>query len=59
MSMKFVVNGELNLPEGKRTFSKEVEAPSEGAARDKVYALFGSDNRLSRNKVVISGISKQ
>lgn len=56
--MKFVVAGELNLSEGKRAFSKEVEAPSEGAARDKIYALFGSYNRLSRSKVIIATISK-
>ena len=56
--MKFAISGELNLPEGKRTFSKEVEAPSESAARNKLYALFGSHNRLTRNKIKIASIAK-
>jgi len=56
--MKFIISGELNLYKGKRTFSKEVEAPSENAARNKVYALFGSDNGLTRNKVTIASIAK-
>lgn len=56
--MNFVILGELSLPAGKRTFSKEVEAPSENAARNKVYALFGSDNGLTRNKIKIASIAK-
>ncbi|MEW6528751.1 MAG: 50S ribosomal protein L18Ae [Candidatus Micrarchaeota archaeon] len=56
--MKFILEGTIGLPNGKRKFSKEVEAKSEAHAKDLVYALFGSTNGLVRSKIKIENISQ-
>ncbi len=56
--MKFTVNGTVEIPNGKRAFSKEVEAKSEKHAKEMVYSLFGSQNGLNRNKIRIVGVVK-
>lgn len=56
--VKFTVNGKIKI-DGGRPFSKEVEAKSEKDAKEKVYALFGSQNRLKRTKVKIEEVKKQ
>ncbi len=55
--MKFSITGEIDL-NGKRKFSKEVDAKTENAAKEKIYALFGSHNNLKRTKVTISSVNK-
>lgn len=55
--MKFLVTGEIGLS-GWRKFSKEIEAKTPGAAKEKVYSLFGASNRLKRGRVKISSIAK-
>ncbi len=56
--MKFTVSGTVDIPNGTRKFSKEVEAKSERHAKDVVYSLFGSSNGVKRNKVRIESVSK-
>jgi ribosomal protein L20A (L18A) len=56
--MKFTVSGRITLGIEERAFVKEVEAPSEKAARHKAYGLFGSQNGLPRNKVRIEKVEK-
>ena len=56
--MEFTVNGTIVLGTEQRTFSKKVEAASENAARQKVYALFGSVNGVKRSKVKIEKVEK-
>ena len=55
--MKYLVAGKIKLKE-ERTFEKEVEGKSENDAREKVYGLFGSSNKLKRTKVVIESVKK-
>lgn len=55
---KFTINGKINVGK-KRTFTKEVEAVNEKDARDKVYALFGSHNRLKRVNITIESVAKK
>ena len=55
--MKYLVSGEIKLKE-KRTFKKEVEGKSEKDAKDKVYCLFGSNNKLKRTRIIIKEVKK-
>jgi ribosomal protein L20A (L18A) len=55
---RFNVSGKITLGKEERTFSKEVEAESENAARHTAYALFGSVNGTPRNKVKIEKVEK-
>jgi ribosomal protein L20A (L18A) len=52
---KFTVSGTINIGE-KRKFVKEIEAPTENAAKEKIYALFGSQNGIKRSGVSIEKI---
>lgn len=54
----FNVSGKIKLGIAERKFSKDVEAPSENAAKHKTYALFGSVNGVPRNKVKIEKVEK-
>jgi ribosomal protein L20A (L18A) len=56
--MEFTVNGTIVLGSEQRNFSKTVEAPSEKAAREKVYALFGSVNGVKRTRIKIEKLEK-
>ena len=56
--MKFTVSGEITLGKETRKFSKEVEAPSENAAKEKALCLFGSNNGTKRNRIKIEKIEK-
>jgi ribosomal protein L20A (L18A) len=56
--MEFTVNGTIMLGSEQRSFSKSVEAPSEKAAKEKVYALFGSVNGAKRNRIRIEKVEK-
>ncbi len=55
--MKFIVEGELKLAH-PRTFKKEIEANSENHAKELVYSLFGSNNGLTRKKIIIKKVAK-
>lgn len=54
----FKVSGKITLGIGERIFSKDIEAESENSAKHKTYALFGSANGISRNKVKIEKVEK-
>ncbi len=54
----FNVSGKISLGNTERTFSKQVDAESEGDAKHKVFALFGSTNGVRRNKVKIEKVEK-
>lgn len=56
--MRFTVSGRIELPNGARPFSKEVDAKSEKHARELVYSLFGSVNGVNRGKVKIESVAK-
>ncbi|MEM2947998.1 MAG: 50S ribosomal protein L18Ae [Candidatus Anstonellales archaeon] len=52
--MEYVVKGMIKFGDGgERRFEKRVEAKSERDAREKVYALFGSSNRVRRDRIKI------
>jgi ribosomal protein L20A (L18A) len=56
--MKFSMKGEFRLGEQKREFRKEIEAESEGHAKELLYALLGSQNGVKRSTVKITAIEK-
>jgi len=56
--MEFNISGTIMLGKEKRAFSKTIEAPTENAARDKAYALFGSHNGVKRNRILIEKVEK-
>lgn len=53
--VKFTISGTIDIGE-KRKFVKEIDAPTENAAREKIYALFGSQNGIKRSRVAIEKI---
>jgi ribosomal protein L20A (L18A) len=54
----FNVSGKITLGTGQRTFSRKIEAETENAARHMAYALFGSQNGVKRNKIIIDKVEK-
>jgi len=49
----FLVEGEIEEKGTKKPFSKKVRAKTPGFAAEKAVCLFGSKNKLSRNKIFI------
>jgi large subunit ribosomal protein LX len=56
--MEYSVYGEMRLGRNKKNFRKNVDAPSEKAAREKVFSLLGSQNGLQRSMIKINKIEK-
>ena len=56
--MEFNISGKLMMGKEERPFTKRVEAPSENAAKEKTYALLGSNNGIKRNKIAIEKVEK-
>ncbi|MBN2067161.1 MAG: 50S ribosomal protein L18a [Candidatus Diapherotrites archaeon] len=54
----FLVEGEIIVNEKKQKFSKKVRAGSSSFAAEKTMALFGSKNRLRRNKILIKEVKE-
>ncbi len=54
--MLFKISGTIRIGKNKRKFEKEIEAASEAHARNKLYALFGSTNRVKRNQIKIESV---
>jgi len=50
----FLIEGEITEKGGKKPFSKKVTAKTVSFAQEKVLCLFGSKNRVKRNKVIIT-----
>lgn len=55
---KYVVNGKIGKGANARPFEKQVEADSEKLAKEKVYALLGSNAGLKRPLISIESVSK-
>ena len=55
---KFLVNGTTSTGGVARPFEKQVEAASEKLAREKVYALFGSNAGIKRSAIKIASVEK-
>ncbi|MGB9719806.1 MAG: 50S ribosomal protein L18Ae [Candidatus Anstonellales archaeon] len=52
--MEYIVKGTIKFGESEeRKFEKKVDAKSERDARERVFALFGSVNRVKRNRIKI------
>ena len=49
----FSVEGEIEINGEKRKFAKKVKAKTVTFAADKTMALFGSKNKIKRNKIII------
>jgi ribosomal protein L20A (L18A) len=56
--MKYDVSGTIKLGRASRKFVKNLEAPTENAAREKTYALFGSLNGVKRSNIKIESVEK-
>ncbi len=54
----FLVEGELVLKGRRQSFSKEVKAKSSAYAAEKAMALFGSKNKLKRNKILLREVKE-
>jgi len=50
----FLIEGEIFEKGGKKPFSKKVRAKTASYANEKVLCLFGSKNKIKRNKIVIN-----
>ena len=49
----FEVKGEIQEKGGKKPFSKKVKAKTESFATEKAICLFGSKNKIKRNKIFV------
>ncbi len=49
----FEITGEIQEKGGKKPFSKKVKATTESFANEKVICLFGSKNKVKRNRIFI------
>ncbi len=56
--MEFSITGKMMMGKEERIFKKTVEAPTENAAKEKVYALLGSNNGVKRSKIKIDKVEK-
>ena len=56
--MKFTITGSVKIGKSERKFKRTVDAASEAHAKDKLCALLGSNNRVSRSQIKIGDISK-
>ncbi len=56
--VKYVVNGKIGKGATARPFEKQVEAESEKLAKEKVYALLGSNAGIKRPLIIIDSVSK-
>lgn len=48
---EFTVRGRFQARGGRQSFEKQVDAPNESVARERVYAAFGSEHGLKRTQV--------
>jgi len=57
--MKFVVKGEARIGGVMKVFERAVEAENEAAAKEKTYALFGSEHGTKRAWINIESVAKE
>ena len=53
----FTVRGSFPARDGQQEFEKEVEAPNEDVATERVYSQFGSQNNLKRTQITIDEVA--
>ena len=56
--MRFRFTGYWMKGSRKMKFTKEVEAPNEKLATEKLYSLLGSNHHVKRSKIVIEGVER-
>jgi len=56
--MQFDVIGTIKLGKEQRKFTKTVDATTENAAKEKAYALLGSQNGAKRNSIKIQEVKR-
>ena len=54
----FEIKGEIQEKGGNKLFLKKVNAKTETFATEKVICLFGSKNKIKRNKIIIQEIKE-
>ena len=55
--MKYVVRGTFRVGRREwRKFTKEIEAPNERVAIERVYSLIGSNHQMKRNLIEIEEV---
>ncbi|MCX6798986.1 MAG: 50S ribosomal protein L18Ae [Candidatus Diapherotrites archaeon] len=55
----FLVEGEIEARGVKKKFSKKIKAQTPAFAAEKAMCLFGSKNRVKRNKILIREIKEE
>ena len=50
----FLIKGEIQEKNGKKPFSKKIKAKTAQYAAEKVLCIFGSKNKLKRNRITIT-----
>jgi large subunit ribosomal protein LX len=53
---EFTVRGRFPARYGEQEFETTVEAPNTDVAKERVYANFGSQHGLKRNRIEIDGV---
>jgi len=53
MEKIFLIEGEIVEKNTKKPFSKKLRAKTAGFAAEKVLCLFGSKNKIKRNKIFL------
>ena len=53
---EFTVRGSFPARYGDQEFEKQVDAPNENVAKERVYAEFGSQHGLKRTQIAIDGV---
>ena len=56
--IKFTISGSFMMGGTMQKFQKEVEARSEGRAREKIYQDLGSKHRVKRSRVLIASVEE-
>jgi large subunit ribosomal protein LX len=57
--IKFTISGSFMMGDTMQKFQKEVEARSEGRAREKIYQDLGSKHRVKRSRVLIASVEEK
>lgn len=53
----YTVRGSFPARDGPQAFEKEVEAPNEDVATERVFSKFGSQHNLRRTQVTIDEVT--
>ena len=56
--MKYTVSGNFRVAEKMKHFDREIEASSDDDARERIFALFGSEHGTKRRWIEIKKVSK-